>query len=457
MAVTADHSAIDTRPLAADPYEGRPARQWRLVIFLMLLMMLATIDRQIISLLTNPIKATLGLTDTQISIIYGAAFALANIAFTLPAGYLADRVSRRMLVGVGGALWSIMTTMCGVATGYWQLLFARAGVGGAEGVIGPCSMSMLRGALSPERRGRGFAVFNMATMGGSALALILGGMLMGIFTQSGIDELPLVGTVEPWQMVLIVLGLAGMPLALLMLFVQEPLRRTASGAAAKVGEVGATFKDAWAYIWPRKQVYIPLFAYQILASLGSLSFGAWIAPMIQRKYGIGIPEIGAVLGVMMLIFPPTGLFIAGYLIDRFGKGRVDAICKVGLVLIVAWTVTAVILPQAPALNLFWVLVGSHMLFSGSSASTGATIQATITPGHIIGKVSSLQFFLNGIIAVAVGPFIVALVSDNMFAHTGNESLAHALSLVTGIYGTLGLIALLFIRKGARSLPADEQG
>ncbi|MBL8628779.1 MAG: MFS transporter, partial [Rhodospirillaceae bacterium] len=281
---------------SADPYANSARRQWWLVFCLLFLMMLGTIDRQIVSLLVNPIKEDLGLTDTQISIVYGAAFALANLAFTLPAGYFADRLNRRLLVGLGATVWSVMTLFCGMASNYWQLLWTRAGGGFGEGVIGPCSMSMLRSALSPERRGRGFSVFSMASMTGSALALVVGGILIGVITEAGITSLPIVGDVAPWQIVLILIGAVGTPLGLLMLTVYEPIREQPAADAS-----GATFREALSYIGARWKLYLPLFAYQALYGLSALSFGAWIAAMIGRSYGLSIPQIGATLGLMMLI------------------------------------------------------------------------------------------------------------------------------------------------------------
>lgn len=139
-------------------YSASAHHQWRLVIVLLVMSSLGAIDRQVITLLVNPIRETLRITDVQISLIVGAAFALSNTLFTLPAGFLADRISRRGLIACGALIWSLFTVACGTAGTFTRMFLYRIGVGFGESVIQPCALSMLRAALSPERRGRGFAV-----------------------------------------------------------------------------------------------------------------------------------------------------------------------------------------------------------------------------------------------------------------------------------------------------------
>src|SRR5690348_15861315 len=139
-------------------YSASARHQWRLVIVLLVMTSLGAIDRQVITLLVNPIRDALRITDVEISLIVGAAFALSNTLFTLPAGYLADRVSRRGLIAGGALIWSLFTMACGAAGTFTRMFAYRIGVGFGARLIQPCVLSMLRAALSPERRGRGFAV-----------------------------------------------------------------------------------------------------------------------------------------------------------------------------------------------------------------------------------------------------------------------------------------------------------
>src|SRR6185437_2802034 len=213
--------ASDTEASAAW-YSASARHQWRLVGVLLVVTSLGAVDRQVITLLVNPIRDTLRITDVQVSLIVGAAFALSNTLFTLPAGYFADRMSRRGLIAAGTLVWSFFTMACGAAGSFARLFVYRIGVGFGESVTQPCALSMLRAALSPERRGRGFAVQAMGAMGGSALALMIGGLAIGAIERSGIHALPIVGAVQPWQTTLVLVGLLGLPLPLLLVTVREP-------------------------------------------------------------------------------------------------------------------------------------------------------------------------------------------------------------------------------------------
>jgi MFS transporter, Spinster family, sphingosine-1-phosphate transporter len=435
---------VSAHPDRRATFYAAPGRQWWLVIVLLIVSTLATIDRQVIALLVNPIREHLQITDTQISLVIGAGFALSNTLFTLPAGVFADRSSRRALIVAGALVWSFTTMACGAAGSFVQLLVARAGVGFGESVIQPCALSMLSAALSPERRGRGFAVQSMAFMGGSALALIVGGILISHFTMSGLHELPLLGAVRPWQLTLIVVGLVGIPAAGLLFTVREPPRPT----HAAVAEGG--YFAALVMIRARWKVYVPLFVFQLTMTMLSLSYAAWLAAMIERLWHLSIREIGLSLGLMMLVLPPLGLWTAGQAMDfaaarRGPRGPV----LVGLIATALVAVAASAAPLSSSLPLFWVLIGALMLVSGTVFPIAATVTAIITPVASMGRITALQLFLAGLVAAAIGPTAVAMVSDTVF--TGPVALAHALSAVCGLYSILSLAALVMLFRAIRPL------
>ena len=406
---------------------------------------LGAIDRQVITLLVNPIRETLRITDVQISLIVGAAFALSNTLFTLPAGFLADRISRRGLIACGALIWSLFTVACGTAGTFTRMFLYRIGVGFGESVIQPCALSMLRAALSPERRGRGFAVQAMAAMGGSALALMLGGLSIGLIERSRIDHLPIFGHVQPWQIALIFVGLLGLPAPLLLLLVREPPRGVQTSTATAAG-----VRDALRLIWRRSNVYVPLLVFQLSLTLLSLSYAAWVAAMIGRSWHLSYAQIGSWVGLMMLALPPVGLWVWGHLIDysavRMGvRGPV----LVGLAATVLVGVAASAAPLAPTLRLFWLGFGSLMLVAGTVFPINATVTASITPAESMGSISGLQFFAVGLVAAGLGPTIVAAVSEALFR--GPHALAEALSVTSCAYSMIGLVALArvyqVIRRG----------
>ena len=137
-----------------------PARAWWAIFVLFLAYMLSYVDRTIIALLVEPLRVDLGLTDTQISLLQGLAFAIFYTGLSIPIAILADRHSRRAIIGVGIVFWSAMTSACGLAGNFWQLFIARMGVGVGEATLGPSAYSLIGDLFPEERRGRAMAVFS---------------------------------------------------------------------------------------------------------------------------------------------------------------------------------------------------------------------------------------------------------------------------------------------------------
>nr|WP_165388505.1 MFS transporter [Sphingomonas populi] len=417
----------------ADPYSGRSGRQTMLLVVLTLAAMLGALDRQIMQLLLLPIKSDLGLTDTQVSQLYGLAFSLSNVLFLLPAGLMADRVNRRRLLVAGIAAWSLLTGACGFALSYASMFAARAGVGIGESVIQPTGVSMLRSAIPPERRGRAFAIYAMAIMLGTALALLGGGLLLGLIGRGLLVGVPLLGDLHPWQAVLLILGTLGLPIMLLVSLVSEP------GRPSELK--GASYSDALRFIAGRKGVFFPLAIFNTAAGMLTLGFAAWVVPVLVRRWGLTIPEVGTRLGVMMLVLPPLGLFATGWLIDmtkrRFG---LSGPMLLGAILLLANIVVHVFAPIYPTLAGTWVLLALIMLLGTTCIPIANTMVAAIAPANLIGRISSLQYMLYGVFGGGLSATAIAMVSDGFF--TGPAAIAHALSIMCGVYGSIGAIGAL---------------
>jgi MFS family permease len=439
--------AGDTGPPTYDPYRGRATRQWWLVAVLTFAATLGAIDRQIMQLLLVPIKTDLGLTDTQISLLYGLAFSLANVLFLLPAGFLADRVNRRNLLIAGVAVWSVMTATCGLATNYIAMFFTRAGVGFGESVIQPTGVSMLRSAVAPERRGRAFATYAMAIMLGTALALLLGGMLIHMIEAGGLKDVPVIGTMRPWQTVLMLLGLLGAPLVAMVLCTREPGRQVDPHAN------GGTYRETLAYLHANRRIFYPLLAFNTTAGMLSLGFGAWVVPMLLRTWHLTIPQVGFTLGIMMLFGPPIGLAVVGSLMDRFSrKYGVSGPLLVGMGAILLVTLVTTLAPLAPTMSLAWILLGGVMLLSGTCFPIANTVIASIAPLEKLGRITSIQYILYGIFAGAASATLIAVVSDNVFS--GETAINKALSSMCLIYGVISFCMAALTVKTLRTANAQ---
>ena len=419
---------------SGDPYLNRPRRQRWLVIVLTLAAVMAVIDRTILSLLFDPIKNDLGFSDTQMALVFGFAFAIANVLFTLPAGYLADRISRRSIITLGGFVWSGMTSLCGVAMSFGQLLFARAGVGFAESVIHPCSFSMLRSALPVSIRGRGFAVYGMSLMVGSALGFIIGGILIEVMTASGIGELPLIGDVKPWRLVMLALGVIGLPFALLVLTVKEPPRNRS------LHQNSGTFAETLNYMKRYWSVYVPLVVYSATISMQANAYGAFLAPIPMRRWEIPVESVGRVLGLMMLFAAPAGLWITGVLMDKLSKKYgPKGVAIIGVATIFMVMILATSAPIAPSPLWFYILTCGVFFVGGTGFIITGTLISLITPARNMGKTSAVQLFIYGIIGMGVGPAIVGAVSDTFFPEV--TQIGTAMAICCGIFTFISFLSM----------------
>ena len=182
---------------------------WYAVAVLFVAYTFSFADRIILSLLVQPIKQDLALSDTKISLLHGFAFAIFYTLMGIPIGRLADRYSRRAIAAAGIAVWSFMTAVCGIARGYWELFSARVGVGVGEAALSPAAFSMIADLFPPQKLGRALSVYTMGAFVGAGLAFIIGGAVIQSITSSPEMTLPIVGTIRSWQAAFFIVGLPG--------------------------------------------------------------------------------------------------------------------------------------------------------------------------------------------------------------------------------------------------------
>ena len=211
----------------------RVAPHWWLVAVLTAVSTLAYIDKNIVALMIVPIRAELGLTPTQAAFALGSAFAVANLCVTIPAGWLADRGDRRMIIMLAMSAWSILTVTSAFSQGFFTLLLARAGVGLAEGLLPPACYSLIRQSVALDHRGRALSIFSMSALVGSGLAFLLGGFALAFLEGVDISALPLIGHLPTWGVTLFATGMLGIPVALLILSLTEPHRAAPHASAVR--------------------------------------------------------------------------------------------------------------------------------------------------------------------------------------------------------------------------------
>jgi MFS family permease len=198
---------------------------WYVVIVLMVIYTLSFIDRQILAFLVGPIRADLQISDTAIGLLGGFAFAIFYTLLGLPMGWLADRKSRRGLIAIGLVFWSLMTALCSLARSFGTLFAARIGVGVGEATLTPAAFSLIADYFPREKLARALSVYSMGILIGSGLAFIVGGAVVQAMNGMPALQVPVLGTMAPWRLTFLIVGLPGLAIALLLLTVREPVRR----------------------------------------------------------------------------------------------------------------------------------------------------------------------------------------------------------------------------------------
>jgi len=433
-------SVPNSRP--ADTAYPPPARGWYVVGVLTAAYVVSFLDRQILSLLVEPIRADLALTDTEIGLIMGTAFAIFYTLLGIPIGRLADRFSRRGIIAAGVTIWCFMTAACGLAGNFWQLFAARVGVGVGEATLNPSALSLISDYFPRERRGRAIGVYNMGVSVGVGIALILGSyVIVQVTGMPGID-VPVVGRVRPWQVVFFLVGLPGLVIAMLMLTVREPARRGKIRVATATGAVTEeiTIPETVRYLAQRWHVYGTHFLGLSAVTIIGYAFFFWIPTMFMRTWDWSIPEIGIAYGLVNLVCGPLGVISAGWLADRlYAGGNKAGHMKSCLLFALLFVPTSAAVPLMPGADWAVVMLIPASIGGAGFTATGAAALMMITPNQLRAQTTALYYFVINIVGLSLGGGAVGLLTDRVFGNAA--ALRYSLATVCVV---AGLVAGLFL-------------
>lgn len=423
--------SVPATPSAGTPWPS-PLRAWLVVGLLMVAYTSSFIDRQIMSLLVEPIRADLGISDTQFSLLAGLAFSIFYSVMGLPLGWVADRMSRRMLIIVGMVAWSLMTALCGLATSFLALFIMRMGVGIGEAALSPAAYSLISDHFPPERRARAISAYAMGPYLGSGLALIIGGQVIEATTHLGQVTLPVVGTLEPWQLVFFAVGLPGIPIALLFLLVREPLRR---GLAPQGSDTALL-----PFIGARRRLFLLLFLGFSVFGIAGISYLVWIPAVFIRVHGWSAGDIGVAYGLILLCTSVPGVYLGGWISDRLlARGRVDAPVLVAIGTMLALVPLVLVTPLLPdARGVLVSLAVVSLLFGMLNGLPGTSLQSVV-PNQLRGQIVAAYFLIGTMMSLGIGPSLVAAVSDHVLGGPGKIGVALA---IVGAVATLASALML---------------
>jgi MFS family permease len=396
------------------------AAAWYSVFVLMLMYIFSFIDRTTISLLVEPMKRDLHISDMQIGMLQGFAFALLYTFLGLPIARLSDRHSRRAIIAAGVFIWSIMATLCGLARTAMQLFVARVGVGVGEAALSPAAYSIITDSFPRSKLGSAFGAYNVGITIGAGTALLVGGIVVEAVSQAGASyTLPLFGPVHAWQMVFILTGAPGVLLPLLLLTLREPGRRGMLQAQTGGVPLAAPGKppllEVLKYVWLNRKFYALHFVALGLLALAGYAAAAWLPTALVRAYPVSYGQVGKIFGVSVILMNSSGMLLAGILCDRLThRGWTDAPIVVALITACGIVVFGCFTTIMPTVPLVWVAMWiGGFTFNGANG-VGPLAVNQITPNQYRAQVSAVYLFVVNALGLGVGPTLVPFVNEHLF-------------------------------------------
>ena len=417
-----------------------------ILALLLLVYVFNYIDRQIIVILSPAIKADLGISDTQLGLLKGIAFAVFYGVFGFPIARLADRKSRVNIMSICLALWSGMTVLCGASQNFVQLLLARMGVGVGEAGCNPPAHSLISDYFPKTERATALGIYSLGIAFGSLFGILLGGLLVDAFG---------------WRWAFVLVGAPGILLALIVkATLKEPKRggmefkQAASdvfgdGSSPQSDEMPA-IKDSFKILWGIKSYRVLCISAGLTAFCG-YAFGLWIVDFLVRTHGLSYSQLTYPLAFAIGIGGGVGTVAGGYITDYFGRHD-----ETRYFTIPAW----IHIISVPAfLGALWVgsptvcfsiLFFMFMLHNSVAGPIYGLVQ-NLSPLKLRAFGAALFFFILSMIGVGLGPFYIGVLSDVLIPRFGEaDALRWALTTLAPIW----VIAAIYMMRAAKTLPAD---
>ncbi len=420
------------------PSEDAVSTQTRTMLWVLLIVYIFNfLDRQIVNILAEPIKTDLGLTDTELGLLAGPAFAVFYALLGIPIARYADKdgTNRIRLISLALAIWSAMTAVCGLAQNFVQLLFARIGVGIGEAGCTPAAHSLISDSVEPAKRSSAIAFYGMGVPIGSLLGLIIGGIVNDLYG---------------WRAALMLVGLPGLLLALVVLFVlREPrhLKPVVEASAAK--PVQLSTREALSEIFASRAFVYILIASSVVAFLG-YGKALWTISFFIRSHGLSTTEAGLSMAVVLGVAGVFGTWLGGKVADKFGSQD-----KKHILTLPAYGMAV----AAPVLFLGyymenWIvavalLIVPTILNSAYYGPAYGCVQGLVQP-RARAVAASIMLFGQNLIGLGFGPFLFGVLSDALAPTYGQESVRYVL------YGAawLGLIPAFFFWRASLRLSRE---
>lgn len=433
-------------PTSAQPSRRAGLASWYTLAVLLVATILGSIDAMLVTLLTEPMRATLSLSDTQIGMLKGAGLVLFTGLATFPLGWLGDRFDRRVVLAVCVLVWSAATGLRGTAMDYGMLFVASIGLGVGEAGLGPITNSLIPDLFPRAQRVLANAIFAISSLFGGALAAVLGGSIV-LAVEKSRHLLPLdIQAYETWRLTFFAMALVGLPVILLVLTIRsargaaaigyEPPAQSADGVTSADAEVGVSLGD---YLRSHWRTLACLVAGAGLASVGLTAIGSWIPIVAARQFGVQPAQLGQGIGLAVM----AGTIVGGVLgvnAMRIARRRVGVAAPVRVLTLgyaTAALISIALLFVRSATDVF-VLLGTLLVPLICGAVVLPNVLQEVAPAHLRARVIGL-LAMGGLPFHVLGPLTIGVISDAVKNVPNGLAMAVVAATLTGCLAGAALL------------------
>lgn len=415
------------------------------LVLLALIYVMSYIDRLVISVLIEPIKVEFGVSDTMMGLLTGVAFAIFYTAFGFPVGRLSDRIGRKPVIAVACVIWSILTMMSGLVTGFLMLVLLRIGVAMGEAGGSAPSIAMISELYPPRQRSRAMAVFGLGPALGAILGIGLGGVLAEMYG---------------WRTTLIIVGAPGVILGLILAFTVKTPKVIASASTVPMESIAKTIKSLF-----RIPAFWQIVATGSTAAITGYAIQMWTPSFMIRSHGVSIQEAGIMMGVGGGLTALIGTLFCGYITDKLAAkdpGWQLGTALLGTGLSIPLALAFYFWPAGTAFSIMSMSVPTGFLFYMGFAFFGVwwTVPcfgalSQILPANKMAQGAAIFFMGVTLIGAGLGPVIAGVISDLLFTTIGAEALRYALAAATAMLIVPCLFLMAAIPKYRQQMCSDH--
>ncbi len=456
VAAASDTPANFSERSPSTPTEEFPsaATAWSLVAILFCLSIISVLDRNVLTLLVEPVKRHLGISEIQMSLLLGAAFAVPFGVLSIPVGWAVDRFPRRYIIAAGITTWSIATIATGLVRSYDALFVARSCVGAGDATLAPSNSSLISDLFPRDKLALPMAIASMGFKAGQGAALLIGAALMLRIAPEAAYDLPILGELQGWQVIFVAVGLPGLLFVPAIFLIREPARRTTLEPGAGNS---ASFSGYFRFMRHNWRLFLPHHLGVLLLIALSYTVIAWMPAFLTRVYGWSESTAGGWLGTAFLAAPLLGMPLHGALADHlFRRGWRDIHMRYPMLATTLGAPLAISAFLVPHPETAVVLAGLFIFVVSGYVSLPITALMSVLPNHFRGKAAAIVGLVCATSGTVLGPLAVGTVTDVIYGDP--RLVGHSIITCIAVLAPLviGLFALTLAPLRGLAAAVDAQ-